>query len=200
MDMSFIRTFYDGFKEKYPSVELLGTFYNLEDLLASKDSGASNIDGRLEFLSKQVLSRMIQDQIIIWEPFYEIIKENYPDIKIGRTLYDRINRDYLPNIEEIRIHGKNVNPDLKAAVVKYSEENQAKKVKQIMDFIKYSKVFRKQIIEEGNDPAELSHWIEKTKILLKNVIHKYATTGNYVISPYLAKVSSKTNKHHIIHK
>lgn len=180
MDMSFIRTYYDDFPKNYPNIKLLGTFYNFQDLLASRDSGEENIDGRLEFLSKEVFKRMMNEEIIIWEPFFEIIKENYPDVKIGRKLYNRINRDFLPNLSEIVKNGKNVNESIKEAVIEFSKNNQDKKTQQRGDFIKYSQHFRKEIISEGNDPNEIKHWNEKVEILLKNLILKYATEGNYL--------------------
>ena len=168
MDMSFIRTYYDGITKKYPNIELLGTLYNFHDLLSSKDSGPENIDGRLEFLKNEVLKRMINEEIIIWEPFYEIIKENYPYINYGSTIYKRIYEDFLPYIEEIRMNGKEVRQEIKKAVVKFSEENQTRKRKQIQNFQKYSTYFKNQIISEGNNPSELSSWIPKAQILLKN--------------------------------
>ena len=180
MDMSFIRNNYDQFTDKYPNVRLLGTFYNFQDLLASKDSGEGNIEGRLEFLKNHVFDRMINEEIIIWEPYFEIIKENYPDVQIGRTLYKRIYEDFLPIIDEIRINGKEVNEQIKRSVIKFSQENQEKKKKQIEDFQKYSQIFKQQIMKESGDISEIENWKLKTRILLKNLIYKYATEGRYL--------------------
>ncbi len=184
MDMSFVRRFYDGYSEKYPDVQLIGTFYNYLDLLASKDNNSDNIDGRLEFLKNQAFKRLINEKIIIWEPFFEIIRENYPIVKMGRTLYKRITEDFLPYIDEIRMHGKDTRQELKNAVINYSEVNQERKRKQIIDFGKYSERYRNQILKEGNDPNDLSHWVSRVNSLLKELIWKYATNGNYLPSNF----------------
>lgn len=182
--MSFIRNNYDSFPDNFPAVKLIGTFYNFQDLLASKDSREENIDGRLEFLKNQVFKRMINEEIILWEPFYEIIQENYPEVKIGKTLYNRIYEDFLPKIEEIRLKGKNVDETIKQAVISFSKTNQVRKIKQIKDFKKYSAEFKKQIIAEGGDINSLEIWKNKVEILLKNLIYKYSTTGGYLPSNF----------------
>jgi len=185
MDMSFVRTYYDDFKDRYPHKKLLGTYYNFVDLLASKDNDLGNIDGRLEFLKNQVLPRLRNEEIIISEPYYEIIRDQYNDIKIGRTLYDRIYRDFLPYLDQIATYGKNIDDDLKASIIDYTEDQQRRKLKQIKDFQHFSNLFSQQIVGEGGNVGNIDRWEEKVANYLRNRIYKYATEGNYLPSNFI---------------
>lgn len=180
MDMSFVRKHIDGFNEKYPNVRLFGTFYNFEDLLASKENTRENINNRLESLKTNILSRLSGECIILYEPYYEIIKENRPNVRFGRTLFQRLQSGYLDHFTEIFKNGENISDDLKESIIIGAKEKQAKKSRQIEDFKKYSVYFRNAIISEGNDPNELSFWKDKVKWLLKNEIDKYYRNGYYL--------------------
>lgn len=183
MDMSFIGNFYDGFSGKYPNVELIGTFYNFIDMLGAKKINKDKVDGRLESM-KMTFNRLNREQIIISEPFFEIIKENYPGIREGRTLYKREEEDFLPMMTLILDQGKNVTQAIKDFIVKYSEFSYQQKIKQIKDFTKFTTKFKNEIMSEGNDINEVSNWIPKVTNILKNVIHSYATKDNYLPSNF----------------
>lgn len=190
MDTSFVRRFYVGFSDKFPNVELIGTFYNFIDLLVSKNLDSDKIDDQLEIIKDFGLRRIVRENIIIWEPFYEIIVENYPKVRIGKTLFDRIEEDFLPQMSEVTIHGKNISQELKEAIIKYAIDSRKKKEKQMKDFVNLSRDFKEEIIKEGNNPNDILNWVSKVETLLKNLIWKYATIGNFLPSGFKPDMKS----------
>lgn len=182
MDMSFIGNFYDNFYEKYPEVELIGTFYNIEDMLAAKGINNDKIDGRLKSM-KSTLGKLNRESIILNEPFFEIIEENYPGIRIGRTLFNRY-ETFLPMITKILDYGENVAQEIKDAIISYSQINYPKKIKQIKIFQQHTKKIKGEIIKEGKDANDITNWIPKVTSSLKGVIYEYATKGNFLPSNF----------------
>ncbi len=191
--MSFIRKYHDDFLNKNPRANLVVTFYNALDLLASPSNNFENINKRLDQTFSQVITRMLNHRIIKHEPFFEILQELFPnrDIEYSNELDIRADGalglfSFLINIKE---NGSNINVEDKSIIIEFATNSRTQKNGQIIKTTAIRNEIISKIIEQNLDAKDYHNWKPYVESFLKKMIQDYANDPRFLLEPFLPSVS-----------
>lgn len=192
----------------------LASFYNFEDLLDSKRN-LKDTNLRLSRTIKSKLQNMNNHEVLIFEPFYYILKDIFPNSTFAKPLYDRINEtnpnSYLRKLSEVIELGNSIRPDLKNDIVKYAQKNKYRKKENNKKAIKFAQKVYKHIGYKNKDEVNFLDFKPYVVDLVIDQLNLYrvkymlrtddVTTNNFnskkyelfimVYSKYLASIVSK---------
>lgn len=157
---------------------LIASFYNFQDLLASK-SNLKNINSRLSGTLKSKLELISNHEVLIFEPHYYILKDIFPNSKYAKPLFDRIDEtnpnSFLSKLNEVLDHGSSIRPSLKSAIISYAKQNNIKKRKNNKDAQNFANKTFKLLKYKSIDQVNYRDFIPCVTKLLIDQLNTYRT-------------------------
>lgn len=169
-----------GSLDQLDSNEYLACYYNFQDLLMSK-SNLMNLDSRLRTTISSKLKSINKHEVLIFEPHHYILQEIFPESKVGKILYDRVDKteptSYINVLSDILVNGNNCSPTSKRRVIELSEFAQRKNKENAEVIKKYANLLYKKIRYSRRDQVKYTDFIPYVEeILIDQLNNNYRKT------------------------
>lgn len=154
----------------------LPSFYNFEDLIASK-SNLKKLDARLKRTLNSKLKNINQHEVLIFEPHFYIVEKIFPQAKMAKILYDRIDElnpnSYINGLSQIIIHGSSVSQGIKNAITQHATNSKQLKAKNNRDALNFAKKVFQSIGYKSKSEVDYIDFIPYVEDLLIGQLNIY---------------------------
>ncbi len=192
-DMSFIRHCHDEFLLDNPNADLIVTYYNVMDLMASPANNFDNINKRLYKTFYQVLSRMLNHPMIYHEPFFDLLQESFPsrEIEYSNTLDIRSYgaSGLFSFLLHVNANGSNISENDKRRIIEFANQSQTQKQEQIASIESKRNEIILELLKKDLNPKDYHNWIPYVEKFLIRMIQDYANDPRFLNKPFLPDAS-----------